>query len=140
MSGSYVPAELRRLVYERAAGRCENCLVPEDLALAIHEIDHIIAEKHGGDTVETNLALSCAICNKLKGSDVASVDPQGGVVTRLYHPRRDHWTEHFELRGAEIFPRTPVGRATVHLLRLNHPDRLEERNLLLTAGLVIASR
>jgi 5-methylcytosine-specific restriction endonuclease McrA len=43
MSGSHIPAALRRLVYERANGCCEYCLLPEAVSLAPHEVDHIIA-------------------------------------------------------------------------------------------------
>jgi hypothetical protein len=47
MSKTYVAAELRRLVVERAKACCEYCLIPEALALASHQVDHVIAEKHG---------------------------------------------------------------------------------------------
>ncbi len=63
MSTTHIPAELRRLVRERATGNCEYCLIPESVAFATHAIDHIVAEKHGGLTTADNLALSCTICN-----------------------------------------------------------------------------
>ena len=75
MSSTYIPVALRQFVYERANAQCEYCLIPEDVVFAPHEIDHIIAEKHGGPTEANNLALSCTLCNKYKGSDIASVDP-----------------------------------------------------------------
>ena len=50
MSRTHVPAELRRWVRERAHGCCEYCLTPESAAFAAHEVDHIIDEKHGGQT------------------------------------------------------------------------------------------
>jgi 5-methylcytosine-specific restriction endonuclease McrA len=59
---------------------------------------HIIAEKHSGETVESNLALSCSICNKNKGSDIASIDPETDEVVRLYNPRKDSWENHFQLQ------------------------------------------
>jgi 5-methylcytosine-specific restriction endonuclease McrA len=71
MSFTRVPAGLRKQVYVRANGRCEYCLIPEMAGLASHEMDHIIAEKHGGSTEFNNLALSCVLCNKYKGSDIA---------------------------------------------------------------------
>jgi 5-methylcytosine-specific restriction endonuclease McrA len=61
MSHTYVPAELRRLVRQRAGDRCEYCLIPEAVTFASHEVDHVIAEKHGGLTDQANLALSCAV-------------------------------------------------------------------------------
>jgi hypothetical protein len=102
--------------------------------LAAHWVDHVIAEKHGGQTEESNLALCCALCNQRKGSDLTSIDPQTGEITPLFHPRRDRWAAHFRLVGAQLAPLTPTGRATVRLLQLNHPDRLEERELLLRLG------
>ncbi|OQW86515.1 MAG: restriction endonuclease [Thiotrichaceae bacterium IS1] len=80
MSTTYIPVELRRLVYERARGCCEYCLIPETVVLVSHQIDHIIAEKHGGLTEADNLALSCAVCNKHKGSDLASIDPDTNQI------------------------------------------------------------
>jgi 5-methylcytosine-specific restriction endonuclease McrA len=59
-----VPADLRRFVRQRADERCEYCRIPESVTFASHEVDHIIAEKHGGPTEERNLALSCAVWNE----------------------------------------------------------------------------
>jgi 5-methylcytosine-specific restriction endonuclease McrA len=134
MSPVYIPAALRRLVYERASGCCEYCRMPETAVFVPHEIDHIIAQKHGGLTTADNLALSCAVCNKRKGSDLVSLDPETGHLIPLYHPRRERWTEHFALQAAQLVPLTPTGRVTVRLLQLNHPDRVEERALLIDAG------
>lgn len=133
---SYIPVALRRLVFDRSKGCCEYCLTPEFASFAAHEVDHIIAEKHGGLTQEDNLALSCSLCNKHKGSDLASIDPQTGEITPLYHPRRDRWPDHFCLTGAEFTPLTPVGRVTVRLLQLNRDDRVQERQLLIEAGVL----
>jgi hypothetical protein len=133
---SYIPAALRRLIYDRAKGCCEYCFTPEIASFASHEVDHIIAEKHGGLTQEDNLALSCTLCNKHKGSDLASIDPQTGEITPLYHPRREYWLEHFCLVGAEFTPLTPVGRVTVRLLQLNRSDRVKERQLFIKAGVL----
>ena len=133
---SHVPAALRRAVHERAGGACEYCLVPEALAFAAHEVDHVVAQKHGGATEEGNLALSCALCNKHKGSDLASIDPETGHLTALYHPRREHWSAHFRVEEAWLIPLTSTARVTIRLLQMNHPDRIAERALLIAAGLV----
>lgn len=133
---SYLPAALRCLVYDRAKGCCEYCFTPEIASFASHEVDHIIAEKHGGPMHADNLALSCTLCNKHKGTDLASIDPLTGAITPLYHPRRDHWSEHFCLTVAEVTPLTSVGRVTVRLLQLNRSDRVRERQLLVEAGIL----
>jgi 5-methylcytosine-specific restriction endonuclease McrA len=67
MSATHVSASLRRLVRERAGECCEYCLIPEAMTWALHTIDHIIAEKHGGTTAAENLALACTLCNSRKG-------------------------------------------------------------------------
>lgn len=133
--GTYIPAKLRRLVYERADRRCEYCLIPEIAVLAAHEVDHIISQKHGGSTESENLALSCALCNKRKGSDIASLDEETGDIVALYHPRRERWLDHFQLADSHIIPLTPTGKVTVRLLQLNSLNRIEERELLIAAGI-----
>jgi hypothetical protein len=82
-------------------------LVPEVVTLVSHEIDHIAAAKHGGETTAENLALCCTLCNKYKGTDLASIDPETGEMQRLFHPRRDRWLEHFQFQAGESY-RSPL--------------------------------
>ncbi len=126
MSDTHIPAELRRLVAARAGGRREYCDIAEADTWFRGEVDHILSEKHGGLTNAENLALACVTCNRAKGSDIATVAEDGGVV-ELFHPRRHVGTEHFALEGARFVGVTVIGRATVRLLKLNLPERLEER-------------
>jgi hypothetical protein len=128
---TYISASLRRLVIERAVNGCEYCLIHQDDNFFPFEVDHVIAEKHGGETVPENLCLSCPDCNAHKGSDIGSIDRETGNLTFLFNPRSQIWAEHFRLNGAEIEPLTPEGRVTVGLLQLNHPDRLAERSAML---------
>lgn len=134
MSQTYIPAALRRQVRERANDRCEYCLIPESIGFVAHCIDHVIAEKHGGQTDADNLANSCILCNQHKGSDLSSLDPETGEVALLFNPRREKWSEHFRLNGAIIEPLSPSGRVTIRLLRLNTADRVRERERMLEVG------
>ena len=134
MSGTHIPSALRRQVRERAAGRCEYCRVHDSDVLLSHQPDHIIAEQHGGETATGNLALACVHCNRRKGPNIASLDPVSGQLTPLFNPRTQVWEDHFTLEGAYILPRTAVGRVTVRLLDLNHPDRLQVRQALIETG------
>jgi hypothetical protein len=127
-------AELRRQVIERASSRCEYCLVQQDDAIAGHQIDHVIADKHGGPTNLENLALSCILCNLRKGSDLSSIDPDMGRVTALFNPRTQNWSEHFRVEDVRIVGVTPEGRTTVQFLQLNSNERLAERRELQRAG------
>jgi hypothetical protein len=135
MSKTHISSTLRRLVRERAKACCEYCLIPEITTFAPHEIDHIIAEKHGGLTESDNLALSCTLCNKHKGTDLTSIDPDTEEIIPLYHPRKDRWLDHFLLSDAKITALTPKGRVTVRLLQFNRYERIEERKILIEAGL-----
>jgi hypothetical protein len=99
-----------------------------------HEANHIIAEKHGGVTALDNLAWACATCNRFKGTNIASVDPQTGSVVALFNPRRQQWNRHFSLTRARIEPLTASGRTTVLLLHLNDRRRLVERETLAASG------
>ncbi len=99
----------------------------DDRGFGCH-VDHIISEKHGGLTEESNLAYACAPCNRAKGSDVGSVAEQGGSFVRLYNPRIDKWHEHFKIiDGSQTTGLTDVGRVTVKILRLNDEERRLER-------------
>ncbi|MCA9867545.1 MAG: HNH endonuclease [Anaerolineales bacterium] len=88
---------------------------------------HIIPIAHEAETSENNLALACARCNLSKGSNLSGIDPISGRIVPLFHPRRQQWKTHFELEGATIVGRTPTGRASVRLLRMNEPERVNER-------------
>jgi len=131
---SDVSEELRAEVARRAGGCCEYCLIHEDDAGFPHQVDHILSRKHGGSSASNNLAYACVICNRLKGSDVASIDPRTGGIVRLFDPRSDRWADHFRLEGAVIEPVSSIGSATVRLLRLNAPERTSERGLLQSLG------
>src|SRR5437660_11798320 len=133
MRAQRVRASLNRFVRERANDRGEYCLAPDSLRLFPHEVDHVIAVKHGGEAHEENLALSCIHCNRRKGSDLATIGEDSELVA-LFNPRRDKWSEHFRLVGPWIVPLTPIGRATARLLQLNHDDRLLERAWSFAAG------
>jgi len=130
VSITYIPAAVRRLVVERAGNRCEYCLLPADLAFFPHEVDHVIAEKHGGQTEAGNLAFACWRCNRHKGSDLGSFDPQTQNFSLLFNPRGHVWAEHFTSQGEQIVGLTPEGRTTISLLRLNSDERLSERRSL----------
>lgn len=136
MSASYIPAELRRLVRARAAGLCEYCLIHEDDTVFGCQVDHIVSEKHGGPTVEANLALACLFCNRNKGSDLGSLSSRTGALIRFFHPRLDLWAAHFRLGrdGISIVPLTEIGDVTLRILGINAAERLEERDELREAG------
>jgi hypothetical protein len=134
MSVSHIAVALRRRIRERSHGLCEYCLISEKDTFFTHEPDHIIAEKHGGETASENLALACFDCNRFKGTDIASLDPKTKRLVPLFNPRTDVWDEHFKTREGLIVPLTPTGRATERLLKFNFPERIEVRATLARCG------
>lgn len=132
---SNVPARLRRAVVRRAHGRCEYCRIHQDDVILAHEPDHIIAIKHGGKTVLENLANACLLCNRFKGSDIASIDRLTGAIVRLFDPRNDRWDEHFRVAtDGRIVPLTAIGRVTERLLKFNLLESRQTRKLLMEEG------
>ncbi len=135
MTSHPIPGSLRKQVIDRASRRCEYCLMPQDLSAYSHEIDHILAIKHGGKTETSNLALACLFCNRYKGADFATIDLASGRIVPLFHPRRQVWKEHFQLSSARIAGITDIGKATARLLKFNESKRLRDRQILMRQGL-----
>jgi hypothetical protein len=130
MSSAHISGWLRQKVAGRAEHLCEYCLIHEEDAYVGLQVDHIISKKHGGKTTAQNLALACACCNRQKGTDISAMDPASGRFVALYNPRKSLWRDHFQLVGVRIAWRTDIGAATVRLLKLNHPRRILERQIL----------
>ncbi|MCB0182859.1 MAG: HNH endonuclease [Caldilineaceae bacterium] len=133
MSTTYISAQLRRLVAQRANLLCEYCLIHDDDTYWGCQIDHIVSEKHGGATTAENLAHACPFCNRNKGSDVGSFT-QDGQLVRLFNPRIDWWTDHFRLDGVAIIPQSDIGEVTARIFGFNQVDRLLERQELQALG------
>lgn len=127
--------QLRGLVRERAKDRCEYCQMPQSGSVLPHEADHIRSQKHGGLTFPENLCWACAFYNSFKGTDIAACPPGYDQIVPLFNPRVNSWHDHFDWEGAMLRGKTLVGKATVELLRINLPDRLEHRRLLMELGL-----
>ncbi|MBI4575586.1 MAG: HNH endonuclease, partial [Planctomycetes bacterium] len=110
------------------------CRMPDLGGFFAHEPDHIIAAQHRGQTDLENLALACLQCNRFKGPNIASVDPETNRIVPLFNPRTDSWIEHFRTERGRVLPLTPVARATAALLNFNDPDREEARQKLWQVG------
>jgi hypothetical protein len=129
-----ISKRLARQVRIRADQRCEYCHLPEEFSSIPMEIDHIVAEQHGGQTVLSNLALACFGDNHHKGPNLAGVDPKTLRKAWLFNPRRDQWARHFQWNGALLVGRTTVGRATIAVLQINAPHRVAQRAALIEEG------
>jgi hypothetical protein len=125
---------LLRRIRHRADGFCEYCRLPQAFDHWAFHADHILSERHGGKAMLNNLALACSRCNRNKGPNIAGFDTLTHQVVRLYHPRRDHWIDHFRWRGPRLLGVTPVGRVTIKVLAINHPDAVAFRRELIGEG------
>ncbi|MAS32861.1 MAG: HNH endonuclease [Anaerolineaceae bacterium] len=131
---TYIPAALRREVVARAGNCCEYCLLSQEDIFFAFEVDHIVSEKHAGQTTRNNLCLSCPDCNRFKGSDIGSIDRETDIMTALFNPRIQAWDEHFRLANFVIESLTSTGRVTVQVLRLNLPERIQDREFYAETG------
>jgi hypothetical protein len=62
------------------------------------------------------------------------VIPETGELVPLFHPRQDAWDDHFRWNGGMIIGLTPTGQATVRLLNMNAPRRVQLREEWLREG------
>lgn len=101
------------------------------------EIEHIIPKALGGTDDESNLWLACPLCNRFKSDRISAIDPISSLEVPLFNPRTQIWAEHFQWsdNGLRIVGRSPIGRATVALLRLDSdPDAIVVRGYWILAG------
>lgn len=129
-----IDPKVAQAVRLRAREVCEYCLSPQRIHRLKFQIEHIIAKQRGGDESLENLALSCGRCNRYKGTNIAGLDPTTGQLTRLFNPRIDDWSEHFHWEGPMAVGSTGIGRTTVIVLMMNHPDELAVRRELIASA------
>lgn len=134
---NYVPADVASRVRAIARDRCGYCLSPQRLVMARLEIEHIIPTSKGGGGDETNLWLSCPLCNRFKSDRTEWADRETGQVVPIFNPRVQCWADHFDWTtdGLRILGKTAIGRATVALLHLDDdPDAILVRSYWVEAG------
>lgn len=119
MRMSHIPLFLRKLVIRRADNRCEYCQLSQKGQEATFHVDHIVPLASGGETISENLALACVSCSLRKGAKEFTVDDDSKDEVRIFHPREDNWSDHFEWSGIVLNGKTVKGTATIELLNLN---------------------
>lgn len=84
------------------------------------QVDHIIPD--GNDSLE-NLALSCWNCNNAKRQATFVYDDETQQSVPLFHPRQQHWRDHFEWSPDTtiLIAKTAIGRVTIKRFRMNRP-------------------
>lgn len=71
----YIPTEVRKRVYLRDKGRCQNCKSVYKV-----EFDHILPYAMGGKSSEENLRLLCSSCNQRERIKNGNSSPSSRVV------------------------------------------------------------
>jgi len=128
-------------VRERAGYVCEYCRLPASVHDIPFEVEHVIAEQHGGTAVLSNLANSCLHCNRHKGPNLAGIDRATSrtKLVRLFNPRRHKWGYHFRWDGAWLVGKTAIGRVTVAVLAMTAPIGVALRQQTMAEGLFLTS-
>jgi HNH endonuclease len=128
-------AATRRSVRQRASHRCEYCHLPQSAQpFVTFHVEHILARQHGGSDDPENLCLACERCIAAKGPNLSGLDGITGSVERLFDPRRQAWSDHFQFRGPVIIGLTAIGRVTVQVLDMNERRRVQLRAALQAQG------
>ncbi|MEH2213425.1 HNH endonuclease [Nostoc sp.] len=121
----------------RANHRCEYCQAPEVVFNFPFEVEHIIPISRQGANNKANLALACRSCNLRKGTRISGTLPDSNTEVRLFHPRENQWSEHFQVdvESGKIRGMTPVGEVTVEYLAMNSSAQVAARQLWIRLGL-----
>lgn len=132
----YIPQKVKRQVVIDAQDRCGYCLTTKLIIGPLLQIEHIIPTAKGGSNERENLWLACPLCNNCKSDHTEAVDPLTGKLVPLFNPRNDVWPEHFRwvAHGTLVEGITSIGRATIELLQINHPDIVTSREVWVMAG------
>ena len=69
-----------------------------------------------------------------KGPNLTAIDPITQQIVPLFNPRDNDWPDHFSIVDNQIVGKTEIGRATLSLLNMNHPDRVQLRAELSNIG------
>ena len=128
-----IPLDVRRRVYERDKGRCQEC-GNSGPGIELH-IDHIYPWSRGGPNTEDNLQLLCRTCNLAKGSKVRDLQPIPPDVATALEGRLDR-ARNRELRA--LLASNDIARKTEAALELglrtpNLEDALDLLRLARTA-------
>ncbi len=136
MPNKTLSSKVKKIVKDRAKGLCEYCVLPIFWAGYQFPIDHIIPKSKGGTDDPDNLSNACQNCNGCKHNKTEGFDIVTGQIVRLFNPRKDKWTDHFDWdeNFSIIKGITPIGRATVSCLKTNQLEAVNLRLALFYFG------
>ncbi len=132
----YIAVELQRRIRNHFSNCCAYCRTDESLTVSTFEFEHIIPRSAGGESIFENLCLACPSCNRYKAYRQTAFDEVTQREIRLFHPHQQLWSEHFAWNENSnyIIGLTPVGRATVSVLKMNRSQMTRVRKMWVTMG------
>jgi hypothetical protein len=119
-------------VQNRALFSCEYCKYPYKYSPDPFHFEHIISLFYEGTNDLINIAFSCDGCNTNKHIHINWPDPETGIISPLFNPRKEKWKDLFEWNTdfSQIIGKTPTARATIDLLQLNCQGLINIRKVL----------
>jgi hypothetical protein len=116
--------------------RCAYCQMPAIYLPQGLQKEQIVPLSVEGLDVPKNICPACPNCNSHKAKKVFAIDPRSGKKVKLFNPRKQKWLEHFgwDKFGTKVMGRTPIGRATVAGLKINLPDLVAWRSIIVRIG------
>lgn len=133
---AYIPIDLRTQIEQTDRGQCCYCLTQAVNSGIPLSFDHILPRSKGGTTIFENVCLACRPCNEFKSDQTEALDPLTGKTALLFNPRQQHWNDYFSWStdGTRVEGLTPVGRATVLALQMNHATIVVARKRWVSGG------
>lgn len=85
----------------------------------------------------SNLALACRSCNLHKAAHLTGIDSITRTEPQLFNPRRDVWSQHFQvdMETVAIVGLTELARGTVARLQMNSKAQLAARQHWMRLGI-----
>jgi HNH endonuclease len=132
----YISVELQRRIRTLFANCCAYCRTAEHLTVTTFEFEHIVPRSGGGETTFDNLCLACPSCNRYKAVRQTGFDTGTQQDVSLFHPHDQLWTDHFawDEFKTQLIGLTPVGRATIAVLKMNRPQLVRVRKMWVKMG------
>lgn len=129
-------SSLRQEIFDEWDLRCSYCKSPSWIQGTEATLEHIMPQSLGGLDSRENLCIACWDCNRIKRNLFIVPDPQTGTMVHLFHPNKQLWETHFRWSadGLRIVGLTPIGRATISVLRLNRDVLVESRKFWIQGG------
>lgn len=128
-------SRIAKVVEKRAGHRCEYCRMHQSLQGATFHVEHVVPRSLGGASEIHNLAWACPSCNLHKSNRIEVEVSGESEPVPLFNPRTDKWKDHFAWDGYLVVGRTPLGKAAIDALQLNHPRRIKIRQAETLFGL-----